>query len=278
LPGTSTARAHALCRRLVATHCLYGVDKNPLAVELAKLAVWLESHAEGMPLTFLDHRLVVGDSLTGPFWDKLLFRPGKPDTLVENLFSQGIYGKLQKALTEALSLVRRLESSVGSDLADVLDKEAVKARLDQALLPFRVAMAAWAGGVMLGPEKCDDLAYGELLKAIGKTGHLPEVVESNALRYQIARGVGLESVSEDRPGLEAAVNSAPSILALGYDLTFPEVFYPLGVPHGRQGFHAILGNPPWEQFDVAEEEYWSRFDLDVLSVSDKHSRRPQTYD
>ena len=103
-----------------------------------------------MPLTFLDHRLVVGDSLTGPFWDKLLFRPGKPDTPVEDLFSQGIYGKLQKALTQALGLVRRLESSVGSDLAEVLDKEAVKARLDQALLPFRIAVAAWAGGVMLG--------------------------------------------------------------------------------------------------------------------------------
>ena len=155
-------------------HCVYGVDKNPLAVELAKLALWLESHAEGMPLTFLDHRLVVGDSLTGPFWDKLMFRPGKPDTPVEDLFSQGIYGKLKKALTEALGLVRRLESSVGSELADVLDKEAVKTRLDQALLPFRVAVAAWAGGVMLGPEACDDLGYGLLLKVIGDTGALTE--------------------------------------------------------------------------------------------------------
>ena len=44
-------------------YCLYGVDKNPLAVELAKLALWLESHAEGMPLTFLDHRLVVAWNL-----------------------------------------------------------------------------------------------------------------------------------------------------------------------------------------------------------------------
>src|SRR5271166_4395269 len=101
-----------------------------LAVELAKLALWLESHAEGMPLTFLDHRLVVGDSLTRPFWDKLLFSPGKPDTPVENLFSQGIYGNLQEALTEALGLIRRLESSVGSDLVAVLNKVAVKAQLD----------------------------------------------------------------------------------------------------------------------------------------------------
>jgi hypothetical protein len=65
--GLSEARARAICRRLVAVNCLYGVDHNPLAVELAKLSLWLETHAEGMPLTFLDHRVVHGDSLSGPF-------------------------------------------------------------------------------------------------------------------------------------------------------------------------------------------------------------------
>ena len=66
--GLSQRKAEAICRRLVAVHCLYGVDKNPLAVELAKLSLWLESYAEGLPLTFLDHRLICGDSLTGPFF------------------------------------------------------------------------------------------------------------------------------------------------------------------------------------------------------------------
>ncbi|MGO9465690.1 MAG: Eco57I restriction-modification methylase domain-containing protein [Isosphaeraceae bacterium] len=271
-PGVSTARAQAVCRRLVAVHCLYGVDKNPLAVELAKLALWLESHAEGMPLTFLDHRLVVGDSLTGPFWDKLLFRPGKPDAPVENLFSQGIYSNLQKALTEALGLVRRLESSVGSDLAEMLDKEAVKARLDQALLPFRVAAAAWAGGVMLGPEKCDDMAYGQLLKAIGQTGRLPDVLESEDLLAQIARGLGLTSVPKDRASISQRVNSVEAVPALGYDLTFPEVFYPMGVPHGREGFHAVLGNPPWDAIQFKSKEFFAAFDFEILSAPTKRER------
>jgi len=271
-PGVSTARAQAICRRLVAVHCLYGVDKNPLAVELAKLALWLESHAEGMPLTFLDHRLIVGDSLTGPFWDKLMFRPGKPDTPVEDLFSQGLYGKLQKALTEALGLVRRLESSVGSELADVLDKEAVKSRLDQALLPFRVAAAAWAGGVMLGQEKCDDLAYSQLLKAIGHNCRPPDEIESDDLRAQIARGLGLSSVPADRPGLESAVNSARAVPALGYDLTFPEVFYPLGSPHGKEGFHAVLGNPPWDAIQFKSKEFFAAFDFEILNAPTTRER------
>jgi hypothetical protein len=73
--GLSQKKAEAMCRRLVAVHCLYGVDKNPLAVELAKLSLWLESYAEGLPLTFLDHRLICGDSLTGPFFEHLLTFP-----------------------------------------------------------------------------------------------------------------------------------------------------------------------------------------------------------
>jgi hypothetical protein len=266
LAGTSTARAQALCRRLVATHCLYGVDKNPLAVELAKLALWLESHAEGMPLTFLDHRLVVGDSLTGPFWDRLLFRPGKPAEPVENLFSKGIYDKLQRALTEALVMVRRLEASIGSNLAELTDKETLKAKLDNALLPFRVAAAAWAGGVMLGSEKCDDLAYSQLLKDIGENGRIPDIVGSDDLRSQIARGPGLDVVPEDRPGIEAAVNSLKAVPSLSYDMTFPDVFYPLAVPHGWTGFHAVVGNPPWERIELAEDEYWRQYNLDVLGL------------
>jgi hypothetical protein len=100
--GFSQQRAEALCRRLIAVHCLYGVDKNPLAVELAKLALWLESHAEGMPLTFLDHRLVIGDSLTGPFWEKLVFRPGIPKEHIANLFNQDLDRNLTATLHNAI--------------------------------------------------------------------------------------------------------------------------------------------------------------------------------
>ena len=54
-----------LARRLVAERCLYGVDKNPLAVEIAKLSLWLMTMDKGSPFTFLDHALKCGDSLVG---------------------------------------------------------------------------------------------------------------------------------------------------------------------------------------------------------------------
>ena len=54
-----------IARRLVAEHCLYGVDVNPLAVELAKLAIWLVTLSKGRPFGFLDHNLKAGNSLLG---------------------------------------------------------------------------------------------------------------------------------------------------------------------------------------------------------------------
>ena len=64
--------------RDVISHCIYGVDKNPLAVELCRVALWLESHTEGKPLTFLDHRIRCGDSLVGVF-DLEVLQHGIPD-------------------------------------------------------------------------------------------------------------------------------------------------------------------------------------------------------
>jgi hypothetical protein len=270
--GFSQQRAEALSRRLIATHCLYGVDKNPLAVELAKLALWLESHAEGMPLTFLDHRLVVGDSLTGPFWDKLIFCPGNPPEPIENLFNQGLNLKLSQALYEAIRYVHRLEATVGITVAEMREKEAMKAELDRALFPFRITAAAWSGGVMLGPEHCDDHAYADLLRTIANTGNLPERIESEPLRKMFARGLGIAEVPADRDMLCAAVTSEACIPALSYDLTFPEVFYRTGVPSGRQGFDAVLGNPPWEEISFFAREFLASYDIEILSAPTKRER------
>ncbi|MBE7558420.1 N-6 DNA methylase [bacterium] len=271
--GLSQRLAVALCRRLVATHCLYGVDKNPLAVELAKLALWLESQAEGMPLTFLDHRLVVGDSLTGPFWKHLIFRPGNRNEPVEDLFVQGLNIEFDKALREAIHYVGDLDAGVGATVSELVRKAETKAQLDRALLPFRVLAAAWSGGVMLGAERCDDHAYSALLRVIGQTGDLPETIDSEPLRAMIAHGLGVEEIPAQRDSIYALLTSVECIPALSYDLTYPEVFYPRGIPHGQQGFNAVLGNPPWDTFRPKEKEYFSTSDERYLAANSTSERK-----
>lgn len=270
--GYSQQKAAALCRRMVAAHCLYGVDKNPLAVELAKVSLWIESHAEGMPLTFLDHRLVVGDSLTGPFWHHLIMKPAQPKEPIANLFTQNLDLKFQQALTDALDLVKHLEASVGISVAEMEEKKKIKAELDRALMPFRVAAAAWSGGVMLGPNKCDEEAYEKMLETIASTGDLPERIESELLRDMIARGIGVNEVPGERNDLYTVINAPSVIPALPYDLTFPEVFYPKGIPHGQQGFDVVLGNPPWDAIQFKSKEFFAAFDFEILNAPTKRER------
>ncbi|NUQ74893.1 MAG: N-6 DNA methylase [Polyangiaceae bacterium] len=249
--GVSDAKAKAIARRLVAVHCLYGVDKNPLAVELAKLSLWLESYAEGLPLTFLNHRLVEGDSLTGPFFSDLGTSPrDKSGGRVNDIYLNRLSPRLTGALTEALSHVRDLEASIGKDVADVLCKRAAKERLDRALEPFKELSRAFSGGVMLG-ERADDAGYEALMEAVAGQGDVEAVIAS-------------------RPALAKMVKAARN--GVSYDLTFPEVFHPEGDPHVRAGFHAVVGNPPWDAIQPLAKEFYAAFDLRILDAPTRLER------
>ena len=276
--GLSQRKAEALCRRMVAVHCLYGVDKNPLAVELAKLTLWLESHAEGLPLTFLDHRLVVGDSLTGPFYQHLLTLPGSQQP-VNDLFAQDLAKQFKRSLQDALLSARELEASVGITLSEIEAKQAAKRRYDSALFPFKIVAAAWTGGVMLGPDGCDDGAYAELIEHVAKTGQVPYLEKWPQLLQMIARGLGVNLPSEgsqptaaENGGFLAWLSGTQQIPALPYDLTFPEVFFPGGDMATRQGFHAVLGNPPWDKIMPAAKEFFAQYDFDIVAAESKAER------
>jgi hypothetical protein len=272
--GVSADRARAICKRLVAVHCLYGVDKNDLAVELAKVCLWLESQADGMPLTFLDHRLVHGDSLTGPFWTHLITYPigGGP---VEGLFAQGVQEKFNKRLAGVLTKVKWLEQNLGATPDEIAEKQKLKAEIDAELFPLRVLALTWSGGVMLGKEESDTLGYSQLLKHIAEKGELPEKLEPQVLAM-LRRGAGLEGLPATRREIYQTLSNshggATSGPALAYDLAFPEVFYPTGVFFDRQGFHAVLGNPPWDAIQFKSKEFFASFDFDVLAAPTKRER------
>ena len=239
--GVSESRALAMCRRMVAVHCLYGVDCNPLAVELAKLLLWLESHAEGLPLTFLDHRLIRGDSLSAPRFADLATLPVSRGPL-DPLLARGVLERLHKMHRAALAEVRRLEASVGRDIADILAKVAAKSRLDAALMPMIQLAQAWAGAAMLANREADD-EWLILARAVAETGVWPAPLNQR----------------------QAALAEAGS-LALPWDLAFPEVFA------GGGGFAAVLGNPPWDVVLHSTKDFVAAFDLCVLDAPTKKER------
>jgi len=109
-----------LWKRRVVERCLYGVDLNPLAHELAKLALWLTSASPGKPLTFLDHHLRVGNSLYGAPLAQLTSLPSdsaneKETQQDDDIFRHGF----QNALREMLAELQRITSSDSDEIDDV---------------------------------------------------------------------------------------------------------------------------------------------------------------
>ena len=237
--GFSEARARAICRRLVAVHCLYGCDRNKLAIELAKLSLWLESYAEGLPLTFLDHRLVCGDALTGPFFDSLKTLPVTGGAL-DPLLALGVSERLTVSLGVARKLVTALNASIGRDLDDLHAKQVAKDHLDRVLYPLQQLARTWTGAAMLGSRDADDLWLG-LAGHVAETGTWPDALTERQMALQ-----------------EAGVD------AVAWDLVFPEVF--------PCGFSVVLGNPPWDVVLPNTKDFVADIDSSVLDARTKPER------
>jgi hypothetical protein len=243
--GVSRTHAMAICRRLVAVHCLYGIDRDPMAVELAKLSLWLVSFADGLPLTFLDHRLVVGDSVAGPFFHDLSRLPVGGAEL-DPLLARGVRERLLGLSDQVLSEVRRLEASLGTNIADLESKNAAKKSADALLAPLLELTRAWSGAVASHARDAND-TWMILARSVAETGRLPAVVDPRA---QDLLDRGRE--------------------ALPLDLTFPEVF---GSDPGQSGFHAVLGNPPWDVVHYQTREFLARFDPRIMDAPTRRERR-----
>lgn len=213
-------------RRLIAEKCLYGVDMNPLAVELAKLSLWLTTVANGRPFGFLDHNLRSGDSLLGindlEQLIELDMKPAKSGQL--RLFGRTI----RKAVEEAMELRSRLREYPIRDIEDVK----AMARLDLASrqsleLPKLIADAFV--GCVLAEKKATDLNAGiEAIAALSDSAAGSDVGATDALL-----DVALRDLAKNDP------HGKPR-RPFHWPLEFPEVF-------GREngGFDAIVGNPPF---------------------------------
>ncbi len=271
--GLSAEKARAMCKRLVAVHCLYGVDKNPLAMSLAKVSLWLESFAEGLPLTFLDHRLVCGDSLLGPinlFGDAANttagatgaaadspMTPPYATTPIDLALAQGVKAQLRDRLGVALQRVRDLDATVGTDEADIAAKHNAKRDLDAALQPFIDLCVAWSGGIMLGPEHVDEDGYREAMQLVA-TGAWP-----------------IDPLADDGPltaGFRTMLHKGRDAGVLVYPLVFPEVFFPMGDVDRMEGFDVEVMNPPWDKVRPFAKEFFASYDFEIIAAPTKRER------
>ena len=221
LRESTTIEDSQLLRRLIARRCIYGVDLNRLSVQLARLAVWIHTFVPGLPLSFLDHNLVHGNSLIG------VGTIGEIKEKFEALSLPLFPIDAQKLLGQAAEPLRRLARINDASLRDI---EAAR----QAMREAREAIR--------GTEMLCDLVAARPISEDRKVSRFP----LDDWERLVNGPGGLEAVAIARQDLN-------NLSALHFPVAFPEVFL-----RERSGFDLILGNPPWEMAHVDEHEFWAR--------------------
>lgn len=213
-------------RRIVAERCLYGVDLNPLAVELAKLSLWLVTLSKGRPFGFLDHNLRCGDSLLGI--DRL--EQLTELSMTPNSQPQGrIFGKnVREAVEKALSIRLQLRELPIRDIRDI-EAMATLDRAARAKVAIAEGIADAFSGIVITTETVSSLE--------SRLATLSVEADHAARGDDISfRSMEKRSVVDLSEGLLNGKSGQP----FHWPLEFPEVFLR---PNG--GFDAIVGNPPF---------------------------------
>jgi hypothetical protein len=223
-------REQAMIRRTIAERCLYGVDLNPMAVQLARLSLWLATLAADRPLSFLDHHLQAGDSLLGTWLACLRHAPAdrKRRADVLRLFD---HLTVTDALREALPV--RFTLAVGP--TDTVDQVRAKERSLAALANRNTTLSKW--------KRVADLWCSRWFAAEGSAPPAAFGVLSDAL---LTGNATLPPPTTNRHLREAEAVAA-SCRFFHWELEFPEVFFdPEGTRRAAAGFDAVIGNPPWD--------------------------------
>ncbi len=218
-------------RRLVAERCLYGVDKNPFAVDLAKLSLWLATLAREHPFTFLDHALRHGDSLVGLSREQIACFNWEADKQLPLL-----RGLIDERVSEAQTLRERIQSMGASD--DVPEKRRLLREAEEALDDVRL-IGDLAVSAFFEREKPKDR---QVLRT-AYAGKVQQWLSPNDPGLSSVRGAGASAlaIQVELAGIAAALRDGPHpISPFHWEIEFPEVFTRR---HG--GFDAFVGNPPF---------------------------------
>lgn len=224
-----------LLRRQIARRCIFGVDLNPLAVELARLSIWIHTFVPGLPLSFLDANLLAGNSLVGI----ATFEEARDLLTVEDAAgSFDLFGlSAATLLGDARTPVEKLAHLAEASAAEVREAKRL----------HREALEAVTGS--------RDLLT--VLAASRVSADIREAVESRLVstKFDIQGDVFSDAL------VRKAEKALGGLDVLHFPIVFPQVF--LG---RRGGFDVIVGNPPWEEATVEEDAFWARHNPGLRSL------------
>lgn len=244
IPGDAKER-QALALRLICDRCLYGVDKNPMAVEMAKLSLWLITLDKGRPFTFLDHALRWGDSLLGITNMKQIRQWTMLPTDGEIRQESFIEPVVKHALADALRLRREIEAHPVRDVSDLEEKERLLLYAERAMDLVKLgADTLVASPVATDPREREYLRnYGlpNYVNALTVIAELQRIAYAERHRAQTNAEIDAD-IHEMRNNLTRIFRGHRPF---HWPLEFPEVFEGARQDGEESGFSAIVSNPPF---------------------------------
>ena len=260
----------AIIRRMVLKRCIYGVDKNPLTVELAKVSLWLHSFTVGAPLSFLDHHLRTGDSLVG-------IRVAEAREYLRQLGGLFASSAITKAETATESM-QHIEKMSDADVTEVQESAALFRQVEETtsdlrgLLDFVCGLRWRTAGMKSKQRKAFEAP---LVETLG--------LDPDSTLKLLAKGP--EVAPADSPGARRSArraftamwNESRSIadreVVLHWEAAFPGVWHGWQDDRPKGGFDAVIGNPPWDRIKLQEVEWFATRAPDIALAPTAAARR-----
>lgn len=263
-------RALGTALRDIVGHCIYGVDINPMAVELCKVNLWMEALDPGRPLSFLDHHIKYGNSLLGT--TPALLKDGIPDDAFKPIEGDdrafctkykkqnrderknkqiSLFDDTLEAWEDVSDLSAEMTDLDGLDDDDIQGVKTKQKRFDllQKSIQYkhsRLISDAWCSAFVWLKQKTERLPY-PITEEVFRT------IERNP-----------DTITE---WMQEAINRLSSQYKFfHWHLEFPDVFQ-------AGGFDVVLGNPPWERIKMQEKEWFAERDSDIANASNAAARR-----
>ncbi len=277
-PDNDGPEEMAYWKRKVAENCIYGVDYNPMSVELAKVALWLYTAEKDKPLSFLDHHLKCGNSLIGidldqlgtvPLVLKVLKSGGKwePKAKKKKAAGQGeigirigekMIGNVRSAMTEVMT--------TPSDTPDDIKRKSqlYANEVEQRLAAHKLLADLWCAQFFFVEPTEEDA--NEHDKLMGQVRRICSIEDDAARAAELETILQHPLVERIYKAKDEGYGPRPTRF-FHWQLEFPEVaFDEEGKRRSGFGFDAVVGNPPWDKIKPAKRDFYSPFSEEVAGT------------
>jgi hypothetical protein len=262
----------------VVARCIYGVDINPMAADLAKVSLWLEAMTPGRPLSFLDHHIKVGNALLGT--TPALLHAGIPDAAYTA--TSGDDKKFATAWKKLNATQRSgqgdLFADAGIPVGNTSQRKAAQDLAARAEAAHTLADITWAAQRYQADSIADQavrtrrVADAWCAAFLGRKTSDNQPITHSTLK-DMSAGIGQQDV------VDAVDTLATRHRLFHWHLEFPDIFSvpdddPADTPTGwTGGFTAVLGNPPWETLQMSEKEFFASRDTDIADAPNASARK-----